>query len=61
MKLTVGVSLIVLVTLACSAPPAAKPTDGTWVGTITTEGNVTTVVNESGSVWPQAVVWVEFN
>ena len=32
-----------------SAPPAA--TAGEWVGTITTEGNVTTVANESGSVW----------
>ena len=29
----------------------SDPPDGTWVGTITTEGDVTTVVNESGSVW----------
>ncbi len=32
-------------------PEDGADTDGTWVGTITTEGNVTTVVNESGSVW----------
>jgi len=37
--------------LACSPEPAADSGDTTWVGTITTEGNVTTVVNESGSVW----------
>ncbi len=34
-------------------------TDGTWVGTITTEGNVTTVVNESGSVWGGSARLVE--
>ncbi len=36
---------------ACSPPEPEGAADGTWVGTITTEGNVTTVVNESGSVW----------
>ena len=35
---------------ACSARRSDSPV-GNWVGTITTEGNVTTVVNESGSVW----------
>ncbi len=46
------VALAVIVAVASCAPAeeAAAP-DGTWVGTITTEGNVTTVVNESGSVW----------
>ncbi len=33
--------------------------DGAWVGTITTEGNVTTVVNESGSVWGGTATLVE--
>ncbi len=51
MRCTWGVSLILLLPLACSAPPADDTTAGTWVGTITTEGNGTTVVNESGSVW----------
>ena len=36
--------------LSSSEAPDSGP-DTTWVGTITTEGNVTTVVNESGSVW----------
>jgi hypothetical protein len=44
------------VILLCTAlGPACSPGDreagDPWVGTITTEGNVTTVVNESGSVW----------
>ncbi len=46
--------LILLVassTLACSGNAPELSADGTWVGTIATEGNVTTVVNESGSVW----------
>ena len=36
---------------ACSSGVMDATPDGTWVGTITTQGNVTTVVNESGSVW----------
>jgi len=36
---------------ACAPQDDTAERDGTWVGTITTEGNVTTVVNESGSVW----------
>ena len=40
-----------ILAIACS-PEAPEPdADGTWVGTITTEGNLTTVINESGSVW----------
>ena len=35
----------------CGPPERRTTADGTWVGTIVTEGNVTTVVNESGSVW----------
>ena len=37
--------------VACSPESPDSNADGSWVGTITTEGNVTTVVNESGSVW----------
>ena len=41
----------VFASTACSAERTVAGSDGTWVGTITTEGNVTTVVNDSGSVW----------
>ena len=54
----------VAVTLACALVGCVGPiepagTDGTWVGTITTEGNLTTVVNESGSVWGGTATLVE--
>jgi hypothetical protein len=42
---------VLLLATACSADVPESQADGTWVGTITTEGNVTTVVNEAGSVW----------
>jgi hypothetical protein len=49
----------VLVATACApGTPVADP-DGTWVGTATTEGDVTTVVNESGSVWGGSALLVE--
>ena len=51
MRFAAGVWLILLGGLACSAPPEADAPDTAWVGTITIEGNVTTVINESGSVW----------
>ncbi len=59
MRSAAGISLILLGVLACSAPPEADSDDGTWVGTITTEGNVTTVINESGSVWGGTATLVE--
>jgi hypothetical protein len=37
---------------ACPTGNAGDPGAGEWVGTITSEGGVTKVVNESGSVWP---------
>jgi hypothetical protein len=48
-----------LAVAACSttAPPA--DTGAEWVGTITTEGDVTTVINESGSVWGGKATLVE--
>ena len=54
------VALAVIVTAASCAPAeeSAAP-DGAWVGTITTEDNVTTVVNESGSVWGGTATLVE--
>jgi len=45
--------------LSCSPEVPESAPDGTWVGTITTEGNVTTVVNESGSVWGGTATLVE--
>lgn len=40
-----------LALIACGPRAGPADSDGTWVGTITHVGNVTTVVNESGSVW----------
>jgi hypothetical protein len=48
-KATAGALLLAAV--SCAPGPAGDSTAGSWVGTITTEGNVTTVVNASGSVW----------
>lgn len=48
---TIAASVLALAVTACAAPENADDSDGSWVGTITTEGDVTTVVNESGSVW----------
>ncbi|MCH7825931.1 MAG: hypothetical protein IH849_14115 [Acidobacteria bacterium] len=47
----VAVSVVALAALACGPQESATDAGGSWVGTITPEGNVTTVVNESGSVW----------
>ena len=46
----VGVTLLAVGMTACAAT-GEPDTNDTWVGTITTAGNVTTTVNESGSVW----------
>jgi hypothetical protein len=45
--------LIALAAGCVSCAPTERGADGdrTWAGTITTEGNVTTVINESGSIW----------
>ena len=51
--------LLALLAAGCGAPDSATESGGTWVGTITTEGNVTTVVNESGSVWGGTATLVE--
>ena len=44
---------IALAVLAGGCSPVSEPsgTASAWEGTISTEGNVTTVVNKSGSVW----------
>ncbi len=54
------VVLLAVVSLhGCADAGRTDGGDGTWVGTTTTEGNVTTVVNESGSVWGEAARLVE--
>lgn len=46
--------------LAACAPGAPDGgAAGAWIGTITTEGDVTTVVNESGSVWGGSAQLIE--
>ena len=53
-------AVIVAVTVACGTSPESELSDaGTWVGTVTTAGDVTTVINESGSVWGGAATLVE--
>ena len=44
---------------SCAQQGVVEPAEGTWVVTITTEGAVTTVVNESGSVWGGTATLVE--
>ncbi len=48
-----GIAAAVLVATftACASPAPDARSSAAWVGTITTDGDVTTVVNESGSVW----------
>lgn len=55
----VGVAAVTLATVACAAPGPSAGGDGSWVGSITTEADVTTVVNESGSVWGGPATLVE--
>jgi hypothetical protein len=51
--------VLAVASLACAPHPADTNTDSTWVGTITTEGGVTSVFNESGSVWRDNATVVE--
>ena len=51
--------VIPLVFVSCVPEEPASDGSGTWVGTITTVGNVTTVVNESGSLWGGTATLVE--
>ncbi len=49
----------VLFAAACVAGERASDAQDTWVGTITTEGAATTVINESGSLWGGTATLVE--
>lgn len=52
--------LTLLVLAGCSpGTPDEDASGSAWVGTITTEGDVTTVVNESGSLWGGTASLVE--
>ncbi len=51
--------ILMVVAAACRGEDIAPEEEETWIGTITTAGNVTTVVNESGSVWGGTAKLVE--
>ena len=62
MKTPLRMLLVALVVVSGTACGASTPTDTTgseWVGSITTDGEVTTVTNESGSVWGGTATLVE--
>jgi len=46
-----AILMLAVLATACGPQESSPEADTTWVGTITTEGDVTTVINESGSVW----------
>lgn len=50
---------LLLTASACVSAPDSTGAGGDWIGTITTEGGVTTVFNESGSVWGGKATVVE--
>ncbi len=50
---------VILVAGGCSGRASETGGDDAWVGTITSEGDVTTVVTESGSVWGGSAELVE--
>jgi len=50
---------LALIASACSASERAGSVDDEWVGTITTESDVTTVVNESGALWDGKATLIE--
>lgn len=61
MRIAQGIALLPLLAVAIGCA-GQRPTDdgaGEWVGTVTTEGNVTTVVNQAGSVWGGSATLVE--
>ena len=59
LRVQLAVAAALLFTAACSSEPHESSSEGTWIGTITTEGNVTTVINEPGSVWGGTAKLVE--
>jgi len=51
--------MLLAAAVACGGGDAGTSFDPAWVGTITTEDKVTTVINESGSVWGGTATLVE--
>jgi hypothetical protein len=51
--------VLVLPLAGCGGDAATASADGTWVGDVSTDGNVTTVRNEAGSKWGGAATLVE--
>ena len=58
-RFAVVASIVVVSISGCARQEGAPESDDAWVGSITSEGDVTTVVNESGSVWGGAATLVE--
>lgn len=57
---TALITIVLVVATACAPrDPGAPASSNAWAGTITTEGDVTTVVNEAGSVWGGQATLVE--
>ena len=60
MRQPVVVLVAVMACCACSDPDSGNSSGPVeWVGTVTTEGDLTTVVNTSGSVWGAGAVLIE--
>lgn len=56
----IAVAALLSAAVACAGEPSAEDGgDGEWVGTIVAEGDVTTVVNEAGSVWGGTATLIE--
>ncbi len=58
-RLVFAIAIVGLLLIACDPRDGGGVELGTWVGTITAVGTVTTVVNESGSVWGGTATLVE--
>jgi hypothetical protein len=54
-----AVSVVAFAAFACASQEGPAGPDGAWIGTVTTDGDVTTVVNEAGSVWVGTATLVE--
>jgi len=52
-------SILLCLLIASCTPDQPQAVDGSWQGTIINEGNVTTIINESGSVWGGTATLVE--
>lgn len=51
MRATSAVLVVAIAAVACGGDATTGDASGEWVGTVTTEGDVTTVSNDAGSKW----------